>query len=95
MKTIPLPCLLAATALGLSACGSTTPLLDTHFGQAVTTARAQQLVDPAASMAEKPADGLDGRATRNAMVRYQESFRAPPSSFDAANIGGSVGGGGQ
>jgi len=92
MKTTPFRTLLAAAAFILAGC-ETTPLLDSHFGKAVTTARMQQVIDPDASLNAKPADGLDGRATRNAMVRYQESFRTPPSSFEAGNIGGSFAGG--
>lgn len=84
---------LAIAILGLTACGSTTPHLDAHFGEAVVAARAQQTIDPQASLNADPVNGIDGRAARETMVRYHNSFKAPPPTFNVINIGGSIAGG--
>ena len=36
---------------------------------------------------------MDGRAAREAVGRYQDSFKSPPPVVNVINIGGSVGGG--
>lgn len=82
---------LMATALGLVGCAATsTPNVDAAFGQAVMAARAQQTINPDAARNPGAATGLDGRAAREAMERYHESFKAPPPSFNVINIGGGV-----
>lgn len=94
------PCygrLVIAFALGLStqltACVSTTtPELDAKFGDAVRAAREAQTVNPAASANKDPVQGIDGKAAVNALERYQDSFKAPPKTFEVLNIGGSQSG---
>jgi hypothetical protein len=70
-----------AAALALAAC-TTTPHLDSRFGAAVSAARAAQTANPEASRNPDPVAGMDGRAARETMERYQESFRAPPRTFE-------------
>jgi hypothetical protein len=80
-----------------------TPRLDCAFGESVNTAIAQQTIDKnaGAKNAAKDAAGIDGVAAREALVRYQKSFRTPeptPSVFSIGVSGGSGGmssGGGQ
>lgn len=94
------PCygrLVIAVALGLStqltACVSTTtPELDAKFGDAVRAAREAQTVNPSASANKDPVQGLDGKSAVNALERYQDSFKAPPKTFEVLNIGGSQSG---
>lgn len=78
----------------LVGCASRTPRLDAHFGEAVVAARAQQTIDPAASRNADPVSGLDGRAAKDAMTRYHDSFKTPPPTFNTINIGGSIAEGG-
>jgi len=72
---------------------SPTPNYDLRFGEAVRSARQQMTLNPNASSNAVPAAGLDGRAAREALVRYQDSFKAPPPVVNVINIGGSVAGG--
>ena len=79
----------AACAALLSACVSTTPVLDANFGKAVRQARAAQTLNPNASANRDPVLGIDGKAGAAAQERYQESFQAPPKTFEVINSGGS------
>ena len=82
---------ITATVLATLVCGcANTPpsRYEQSFGEAVRQARALQLVDPAASRNTDPVTGVDGRAARAAIDLYQESFRAPPRSFEVLGIGG-------
>lgn len=85
--------LIAVAVAALAGCASTTPNVDAHFGEAVRTARAQQTINPDGPRNRDPVAGLDGRAAKSAMERYQESFKTPPPTFDVINIGGGIGGG--
>jgi len=84
----------ALTTLGfaalLSGCVSSSPVVDSHFGEAVRAARAAQTLNPQASANRDPVKGLDGQAASSAMERYQESFKSPPKTFEILNIGGSL-----
>ncbi|MDG5974629.1 lipoprotein [Hydrogenophaga taeniospiralis CCUG 15921] len=77
------PCLLVA-------CASTTPQLDAAFGNAVREARMAQTLNPKASENTDPVLGIDGKAGASAQQRYQESFQAPPKTFEIINIGGAI-----
>ena len=79
-----------AGAALLTACVSTTPVVDASFGKAVREARASQTLNPNASANRNPVLGIDGRAGAAAQERYQESFRSPPKTFEIINIGGSL-----
>lgn len=83
-----------AALLALAGCAATTtPVLDQHFGAAVNAAKAQQTINPQASLNPDPAAGLDGRSAREAMGRYYDSFKTPPpSAINVINIGGSMSG---
>jgi len=78
-----------------SGCASPTPNLDRSFGNAVRTAKAQQTLNPEASRNRDPVAGLDGKAAKQAIGRYEDSFKAPPPVVNVINIGGAVGGGGK
>lgn len=81
---------LAAVAL-LTGCVSSSPVVDSHFGEAVRAARASQTLNPQASANRDPVLGIDGRAGAAAMERYQESFKTPPKTFEIQGIGGTSG----
>ncbi len=98
IKTTPRVLLTATTIalmVQLTGCGSTTPDLDAKFGDAVRTARQQQTLNPAAPMGNNPVLGIDGRAAASAQDRYQDSFKAPPKTFEVLGIGGALSSGGQ
>ena len=83
--------LLGAASTLMAGCASTTtPNYDRHFGEAVRTARAQQTLNPDASRNTDPVTGLNGAAAREAIGRYQDSFKAPPQTFEVMGIGGGL-----
>lgn len=80
----------AACAALLTACASTTPVLDANFGNAVRQARSAQTINLNASANRDPVLGIDGQAAASAQDRYQESFKSPPKTFEIINIGGAL-----
>ena len=89
MKTLPIIGLCGL----LTACATPTPNLDARFGDAVRIARAQQTLNPEASQNTAPVVGLDGKAAKATMGRYEDSFKTPPPTINVINIGGSIAGG--
>jgi hypothetical protein len=80
--------------LMLAGCASTaTPDYDLRFGEAVRQARQRQTLNPTASANPDPVAGMDGKAAHEALILYQNTFKAPPPVVNVINIGGSVGGG--
>jgi hypothetical protein len=80
----------ASCAALLTACTSTSPVLDANFGNAVRQARTAQTLNPEASANRDPVLGIDGQAGAAAQTRYQDSFKAPPKTFEVINIGGTL-----
>lgn len=78
-------------ALALSSCASTTPNWDARFGETVNMAVAQQTLNPEASRNTNPVTGIDGRAGREAVQRYQKSFAEPEPPANVFTIGVSGG----
>ena len=74
----------------LAGCVGTTPRLESGFGDAVRLARAQQTLNPEASLNTEPVAGLDGQAAKESIGRYHKSFQSPPPSLNVINIGGSM-----
>lgn len=81
-------CSAAILSLLLVACGSTTPGLDAQFGDSVRAAQTLQTVNPTPPISQNPVIGIDARAAVNAQERYNDSFKAPPRSFEVLGIGG-------
>lgn len=81
----------------VAGCGtqSHTPNYDTRFGDAVRQARQMMTLNPNAGVDTAPVAGMDGKAAREAVLRYQDSFKAPPPVTNVINIGGAISGGGQ
>jgi len=78
---------LLLAALALAGCATTTPKLDDHFGDAVNAAKAQQTLNPDASLNTDPVAGIDGEAANAAIDRYHKSFVQPPATTNIFNIG--------
>lgn len=83
----------AMLAAALAGCVEPAPMLEEHFGDAVRAARDQQILNPEAGRTVEPVAGLDGPAAREAVGRYQDSFKAPPPVTNVINIGGTIAGG--
>jgi hypothetical protein len=84
ITTLALACLVTGCAVS--------PDYDAKFGDAVRTARLAQTLHPGAAANRDEALGLDGRSAGSALERYQDSFKAPPPSFEVINIGGALSG---
>lgn len=78
---------LAPAAL-LAACASSTPQWDARFGESVRGALAAQAINPGAARNQNPVAGLDGKAARAALERYEHSFTTPPAPPPPMSIGG-------
>ncbi len=70
---------------------SPTPVLDAAFGNAVRAALTAQTLDPQAGLNTDPIRDIDGESAKNAIDRYQNSFKQPPRTFNVLGIGGSLG----
>jgi len=86
------PLALVLMALLAGCASSPTPNYDARFGDAVRQARQQMTLNPAPPSAD-PVTGMDGKTAKEAVGRYQDSFKAPPPVVNVINIGGAVGGG--
>lgn len=88
---LALKLLAGCAACLLSACAPTTPHWDANFGNSVRAAVAQQILNPEASQNPDQVSGMDGRAARETIDRYQKSFKEPAPQQNVFTIG--VGGG--
>ena len=90
---LPLSVCLCAGLLGGCAT-SVTPNYDLKFGDALREAKLKMTINPDAGKTPDMALGLHGGAAKETVVRYQNSFKAPPPVSNVINIGGSIGSGG-
>ena len=84
---------LALTLLLGAGCSHVTPNYDARFGDAVRDAKRKMTINPDAGKDGNPVVGMDGRASRESMQQYHESYKAPPPAVNVINIGGAIGGG--
>ncbi|SDD14845.1 hypothetical protein SAMN05444679_10830 [Variovorax sp. CF079] len=83
---------IAALAGLLAGCASTTPNYDARFGDAVRDAKRKMTINPDAGRNTDQALGMDGRASRESLLRYHDSYKTPPPAVNVINIGGAIGG---
>lgn len=77
--------LLAVTVL--AGCAPASPRLDAKFGDAVNTAKAQQIINPDASRNTNPVAGIDGQAANAIINNYHKSYEAPaPASSGVIGV---------
>lgn len=74
LKFLPRVALLILASQALTACVSTTPVWDKHFGEAVTSVSRAQIINPDAPANLPPAAGVDGKAAVAAMTSYDRSM---------------------
>ncbi|MDV6343369.1 tRNA dimethylallyltransferase [Nitrosomonas sp. Is37] len=84
MKTIaspnisdPLLVLLLAIVALAAGCVPISPRLDARFGEAVSIAKAQQTINPEASLNTEPVKGINGQVGDAIFDHYRNSFRNP------------------
>lgn len=85
LPMLPLLALLAGCAAAPAA-----PDYDARFGDAVRQARSAMTINPQAGAVPDPAAGLDGQAARDAILRYQDSFKLPPPVANAIKADGAA-----
>ena len=86
--TLPRRLLCAAAFGALAGCAATTtPVLDSHFGESVALLKAQQIMYPDAYRNTNPVSGMDGKSGASAYQRYQKSFSAPEPQTNVFAIG--------
>ena len=88
MKTLTV----LAAALLAAGC-SVAPHYEAHYGEALVAARLAMTIDPNAGTRPDEVNGIDGRAAKETMKRYQDSFKEPPPVTNVINIGGAIGAG--
>jgi hypothetical protein len=84
--------ILALTLLAGTGCSHVTPNYDARFGDAVRDAKRKMTLNPDAGKDGNPVVGMDGRAARESMLQYHESYKSPPPAVNVINIGGAIGG---
>ncbi|WP_198087918.1 hypothetical protein [Variovorax sp. E3] len=84
--------LLALACLVATGCSHVTPNYDARFGDAVRDAKRKMTINPDAGKNGDPVAGMDGRAARESMQQYHESYKTPPPAVNVINIGGQIGG---
>lgn len=75
----------------LGGCSTATPHYDARFGDAVREAKLKMIINPDAGKNPDQVSGMDGRAARESVILYQDTFKAPPPTVNVINIGGSIG----
>ncbi len=98
MKNLSIKLILAGlgASVVLAGCVAPAPVLDSKFGEAFNTAKAQQTLNPDASMNKMPVVGLDGQSGDAVIDKYHKSFETPPDPANTFTIGvGSESGGGK
>jgi predicted component of type VI protein secretion system len=77
----------------LAGCSTVTPNYDARFGNAVREAKLKMTINPYAGMNPDQVLGMDGKAAREAIGVYQNTYKAPPPAVNVINIGGAIGSG--
>ena len=76
----------------LTGCASVTPNYDARFGDAVREAKLKMIINPDAGKNPDQVLGMDGKAARETIIFYQNTYKEPPAPVNVINIGGSTGG---
>lgn len=71
----------------LGGCVQSTPVVDSHFGDAVTMLKAQQIINPEAGRNPDPVIGVDGKAGKSAYDQYEKSYQVRERQSNAFTIG--------
>ena len=73
-KRLQRAALVVLACQALTACMTTTPIWDKHFGEAVTSVKQAQVINPDAPAGLPAVDGYDGKAAVAAMTNYERSM---------------------
>lgn len=94
MQTLSIKLLLAGAGMSLmlTGCVAPAPVLDSKFGEAFNTIKAQQTLNPDGTRIAEVPIGLDGKGGDAVIDKYYKSFESPPAAANTFTIG--VGSGG-
>ncbi len=85
---------IVATLTLLTGCATAPSAYDLRFGDTVRDAKKKMTTNPNAGKNGDAVAGLDGKAAKEILIRYHDSYKTPPPVANVVNIGGSIGGGG-
>lgn len=88
LKYLQRAALVILACQALTACMTTTPNWDKHFGEAVTSVKQAQVINPDAPAGLPALNGYDGKAAVAAMSNYDRSMtRFPAGVLAPAAVG--------
>ncbi|MCO5398537.1 hypothetical protein [Ralstonia soli] len=94
-KRLQRAALVVLASQALTACMTTSPVWDKHFGEAVTSVKQAQVINPDAPAGLPAVDGYDGKAAVAAMTNYERSMtRYSGGGSSSGGFGGGFSGGG-
>ncbi|MFS2107464.1 hypothetical protein [Ralstonia sp. Ralssp135] len=88
LKYLQRAALLILACQALTACMTTTPNWDKHFGEAVTSVKQAQVINPDAPAGLPALNGYDGKAAVAAMSNYDRSMTRVPAGGTGTGSGG-------
>jgi len=94
LKRLQRAALVILACQALTACMTTTPNWDKHFGEAVTSVKQAQVINPDAPAGLPAIDGYDGKAAVAAMTNYERSMTRYSGGGASGGFGVGFSGGG-
>ncbi len=92
IKRLQRAALVILACQALTACMTTSPNWDKHFGEAVTSVKQAQVINPNAPAGLPAVDGYDGKAAVAAMTNYDRSMtRASGGGAGGGGVGSGLG----
>ncbi|HWV03285.1 MAG: hypothetical protein ACTHNO_13355 [Ralstonia sp.] len=88
LKYLQRAALVILACQALTACMTTTPNWDKHFGEAVTSVKQAQVINPDAPAGLPALNGYDGKAAVAAMSNYDRSMTRVPAGGTGTGSGG-------
>lgn len=79
-------------SLVLGGCVAPAPSVDAQMGKSVELAKAQQTLNPQASMDKRPVEMIDGKSADALVDRYHKGFESPTAiNIGTIGVGGGTG----
>lgn len=92
LKRLQRAALVALACQALTACMTTSPNWDKHFGEAVTSVKKAQVINPDAPAGLPAVDGYDGKAAVAAMTNYERSMTRASGGGGGGGFGSGLSG---
>jgi hypothetical protein len=92
IKRLQRAALVILACQALTACMTTSPNWDKHFGEAVTSVKQAQVINPNAPAGLPAVDGYDGKAAVAAMTNYDRSMTRTSGGGASGGVGSGLSG---